>query len=326
MESAKDRLVKYLELAFDVPYGREKKAVVATLPKELSYHQDGEFKTIPRELLLTEAIETTGLVQTGVAATVAEGADQAKCWFNVLPVWRIKGNAYIHAVGEGGMYAAEVPEAAEVPNRTQDYTAATFAIKKYAQSPKISKEMIEDAMVDVIAQEILFAGKAVQNAAERICNNEILEASGTHHDTATTAGYMGVRGAVAARSLLLGLGFNASHVVLHPEAEPFVLNDLISPNPNPSFTGGQIGTYLGMEWLRCGVADVAGGTYTFGYGANDEIGMMVVDKDRAGGICVARPLTVDEYDDPVHDLRGMNVSMRMDCQSFVGTATATVGY
>ena len=332
MESAKETLVKYLELAFDTPYHAEKKAIVASLPKEMSFNQDGEVKTIKRELLLTEAIETTGLVQTAVANTVAEGANLAKCWFNILPVMRIKGNAYIASYGEAGMYAAEVPEAAEVPNRSQDYNAATFAIKKYAQSPKISNEMIEDAMVDVIAEEIKFAGKAVQYAAERICNNAILEGTLAgvtgEWDTTATAGSQGIKAVIKAMAVNRGFGFNPGACVMTPGLEGYCLLDLAAPNVNQTLVGnGSIANgFLGMKWGVCAVADVAGGTYTWGSGSNDYIYGLVVDPAACGAIALARPLTVDEYDDPIHDLRGMNVSMRMDCKAYTSQASTRIVY
>lgn len=320
-------LTKMLELAFD-PYNSRKRELVASLPRELSFYQDGELKTIKRELLLTEAIEGTGLVQTEVAKTVAEGANQAKCWMNVLPVYNIRGNAYIHSYGEGGMYAATVPEGAEVPNRTQNYGAATFAIKKFAQSPKISKEMIEDALVDAIALEIQFAGKAVMNSVEQMINNTILEGSGDEHDSA--GANQGVKAVIQAAARARGNGFMPNAVVLHPEAEGLCLLDLA---PSSNFGGqGVAGNglmppgYLGLSWNVCGVADVTGGTYTWDYDSDGDIGMLVVDTSRCGGVAVARPLTVDEFDDPIHDLRGMVVSMRADAKSYVSTAAVRVEY
>ena len=320
------QLTKMLELAFGAE-GRRRAEIVSTLPKEMSYVQDGEFKTIKRELLLTEAIESTGLVQTEVANVVAEGANQQKCWFKVLPVYNIKGNAYIHAYGETGMYAVEVPEAAEIPNRTQDYGAAIFAIKKYAQSPKISNEMVEDAIVNAIEEEIKFAAKSVLNKCEQVINNAMLEQTTSSFDTLNAN--QGVKAVAAAIAELRGQGFMPDAIVMHPEMEAMCLQDL---TPGNFFPGQSVGVgdalvpqgYLGLKWFTCGVADVAGGTYTWDYDADDEIGAMVVDSSRAGGIAVARPLTVKQYDDPIHDLQGMAISMRMDAKPFVALATCKI--
>ena len=319
----KEKLARSLELAFGCPYNDRRKEIVASMPREMSYNQDGAVKTIKRELLLTEAIEP-GLLQTDVANTVTEGAAQARCWFDILPVYNIKGNAYVHSYGEAGMYADVVAEGAEFPNRSQDYNIATFATLKYGQSPKISNEDIEDARVDVIAQEILFAGKAVQNAAERKVNNAILEGSGDAFDTAGTN--QGVKAIIRAATKLRGNGFNAGAVVMHPDLEGIVLLDINAPNASLIGNGSVPEGYLGMKWERCGVADVAGGTYTWGYSTNDYIGGLVIDPARCGGIAVSRPLTVDEFDGAAHDVKGMNISIRMDAKPFVSTAACRVQY
>jgi hypothetical protein len=318
-----------LELAFHTADGQRRKEIIASLPKEMSYIQDGELKTVKRELLLTEAIETTGLVQTEVANVVAEGSASSQCWQKVMPVYNIKGNAYMHAIGEAEMYAAEVPEAAEIPNRTQDYGVATFAIKKYAQSPKISNEMVEDAMVNVIEEEIKYAAKAVTNKVEQICNNEFLEHATSNWDT--LAANQGVRAVASAIAILRGAGFMPDAVVMHPELEAMCMRDMI---PGNFFPGQSVGTgdalmpqgYLGIKWATCGVADVAGGTYTWDYDADNEVGGLVVDSSRAGGIAVARPLTVKQYEDPVHDLQGMSISMRMDAKTFAPTALCRITF
>ena len=325
-EKPHERLTKMLELAFE-PYNERKKEIVATLPREMSFYQDGSIKTIKRELLLTEAIES-GLLQTDVATTVVEGANQAKAWMAVLPIYNIKGNAYNHAYGEAGMYASIVAEGAEIPNRSQDYGNAAFATVKYAQSPKISNEMIEDARVDVIAQEIMFAGKAVMNSVERKINDTMIEGSGSYIDTAGSD--QGVKAIVKGAAKLRGLGFNPDYVVMHPDLEGKCAIDLA-----PSYNVGAQGVaadgmmpagYLGLQWRRCGIADVAGGTYTFGYDTDNYIGGLVIDSQRAGGIAVSRPLTVDQFDGSIRDMKGMNVTMRMDAKSFVSTAACRIQY
>lgn len=320
-------LNEILELALGIPDNTRKRQIVNSLPRELSYEMDGEPKTIKRELLLTEGLES-GLIQTSVAQKVAEGADLAKCWFNVAPVIRIKGNAYNHPYGEAGFYASTFPEAAEIHSRTQNYGSASFAIQKIGTSPRISNEMIEDGMVDVIAEEIRFAGISVMNKAEQICNDTFLEGSGDEHDA--SGSNLGVKAVISACARLRGNGFMPTDVVMHPEAEAYCLLDLA---PSSNFGGqGVIGNglmppgYLGLKWHTSAVADVTGGSYTWDYDSDGDMGMLVVDRNRFGGIAVARPLTVEGFDDPIHDMKNMAVTMRMDAASFVSTAACRVEF
>jgi len=322
--SKRELLARELELAFD-PYNDRRQRIVSDLPRELEFMQDGERKTIQRELLLTEAIES-GLIQTSVAATVAEGANPAKCWFNILPQFRIKGNVYTWNYGEAGMYAGQVAEGAELPDRTQDYTSVSFAVKKYGQKPRISNEMVEDGMADMIAQEISFAGLAVQNKVEQVVNDEMLESSSDEHDTATTAGSMGVKAVIGARVVVEGHGFQPDAVVMTPGMQGQVLLDMVAPQPIQFGNGAIPNGYLGMKWGMCNVSDVSGGSYVWGYGTNSYIMGMVLDSKRAGAIGIARPLSVERFNDAIHDLQGMSVTMRMDAQAFSGYATARVEY
>jgi hypothetical protein len=321
----KARLSRMLEMAFD-PYGERKKEIVAMMPKELSFNQDGHVKTIKRELLLTEGIES-GLIQTAVADVVVEGSSPARCWMDILPVRKIKGNAYVWNYGQAGAYAGTVAEAAEIPNMTQDYTSSTFTSLKYGRSPKISNEMVEDGMVDVIAEEIAYASKCVMLGFEQACNNTMLEGSGDEWDTTTTAGSLGIKAVIKALAQSVGNGFSPDAVIMHPGFEGFILQDVAAPNPDMLNGGRRIPDgYLGLKWRACGVADIAGGTYTWGSGTDGYIMGMVVDSRRAGGIVQSRGLTIKDYDDPVRDLKGMTITMRGDCNAFVSTACVRVEY
>ena len=319
-----NELKKMLELAYE-PDNARRREIVATLPREMSYNLDGEVKTIKRELLLTESIES-GLIQTEVHNTVAAGADVAKCWFNVLPQFRIKGNAYNYPVGEDGLYAAVVAEGAEFPNRTQNYSSVAFATKKYGVSPKITNEMIEDGMIDVMANELRFAGIALQNAVEVVCLDEMLLYSGVAHDTGGSK--QGTQGVIGAKAVLRSYGYNPTDCIMSPEAEKVVLWDMAPQSGLAGVLGNNASVpqgILGINWHVCNVA-YGGGTYTWSYDTGDDEGMLVVDAARAGAIGISRPLTIENYDDPIHDLKGMACSMRMDCQMLVANAICRVQY
>jgi hypothetical protein len=75
----------------------------------------------------------------------------------------------------------------------------------------------------------------------------------------------------------------------------------------------------------CSVDDDSA-TYTWGYGADGNIGALVLDSRRAGGIYLPRDLTIKNYEDPIRDMQGMTVTMRMDCQSHIAAATCRVEY
>lgn len=320
-------LKDYLRVAMEDNKAAARRLADQPHVRKLGYYDaEGKLKPV-RELLLSDKIEGTNLIQTEVLATVIEGAEPAKCFLDILPTYRTKGNSLRVPYGASGTYAEEYPEGAEIKIKTQDYSSAVFAPKKYAQRPLISKEMVEDANVDVIEQEVRKAGYAVTNAAEKNCLSEILEDSNQEHDTGGSN--QGLKAVISARAIVRGLGMIPDFVVMHPEAEAMVLRDFVAP-ASPGADNVLRGTgmpdgYLGLKWRVCNVED-ASSSHTWDYDSDGDIGMLVIDSTRVGGIHMPRPLTVDNYEDPVHDLVGMTVSMRMDCQSFIADAAARVEF
>ncbi len=291
------------------------------------YDESGKVKPV-RELLLTGDLTGSNLIQTEVHKTVVEGANPMRAFMDILPTVRIKGTTYKWPYGETGVYAEKYPQGAEIGIRTQDYAAATYdASEVIAQRPLISDTMIESGQVDVIEQELQFAGAAVLNKAERICLSRILENSGLEHDTAGSN--QGLKAISRAVTKVKGAGMMPDTVILHPDAEGICVQDVVIPQSPGADTiargQGIPDGYLGLKWRVCSVADDSA-TYTWGYGADGNIGALVLDSRRAGGIYLPRDLTVKNYEDPIRDMQGMTVTMRMDCQSHIANATCRVEY
>jgi hypothetical protein len=223
-------------------------------------------------------------------------------------------------------YAGKVAEAAEIPMRSQNYTPVTFTCDKWAERSGVSNEVIRDGMVDAIVEEVKQTGKRVMLGFEQECNNIMLEASGDEWDATGTAGSLGMKAAIKAMSQAIGNGFSPSAVVMHPGFMAYCLMDIASPNPNPLNVQAIPDGHLGMICRSCGVADVAGGTYTFGSGTDNYIMGMVVDAARAGGIVHAQQMEINEYKDAIHDLSGFTACLRADVNAFIPTATVRVKY
>ena len=153
--------------------------------RKLGYlDENGKVKPV-RELLLTGDLSGSNLIQTEVKATVVEGAQPARAFMDVLPIDRTPGTTFKWPYGASGVYAEKYPQGAEIQVKTQDYSAASYdASEVIAHRPLISDTMIESGQVDIIEQEISYAGAAVMNKAERICLSEILQDSGQVFDTA----------------------------------------------------------------------------------------------------------------------------------------------
>ncbi len=321
-------LKDYLTVALSDSKDEARRLADAPHIRKLGYYDaEGKVQKV-RELLLTGDIEGTNLIQAEVVATVVEGAQPQKAFMDVLPIDRTKGETLKWPYGETGVYAAKYAQGAEIAIRTQDYSAASYdASHIIAHRPLISDTMVEAGKVDVIEEEIKFAGAAVMNKAERICLSEILQDSGLEHDT--KGANQGLKAVAAAATLVKGQSCKPDVVIMHPEAEGKCIQDLVIPqSPRADAVVGNSfipDGYLGLKWRVSNVADDSS-SYTWDYDTDGEIGMLVLDSRRAGGIYLPRDLTVKDYKDPIRDMTGMTVTMRMDCQSHITNATCRVTY
>jgi len=325
-------LIKFLEL--ERADNSERNKIVATLPKELAYFDfEGKPYDKPaRELLLSEAIESTTLIQTEVYRTVAEGSEPAKCWENHIQTVDIKGNAWTWVYGETGTYAGKVAEGGEIPIDTQDYSSKTFTCVKRGVRPLITRELVEDGLFSIVDLELRKAGLRLQNAIEQECLNEMLLDSGSNFDTATTAGAMGSKAVVGAMMQLEGYGFHGTDIVMCPGFAAYVFNDYVpalysgSPGmPVMGAPGAKLTSILGLSAGICNVTYSAG-TYYWAYTTNDYAGALVFDKSAAGGLVFARRPNVEQYVDPIHDLVGCSVTARFDADSLLPYAIVRIGY
>jgi len=301
-------LTKYLEMAYAGP-SETKKLVEKYIPKELAVEHDGKIVRA-RELLLTETVEGTNLIQTEVYKTVLEGANQATCFREALPVVKMKSNSFDWPIGESGYYAVRTPEGAEIPRRVQDYSKRTFTAYKEATRPEITKEMIEDCLFDVVEAEVRKGGKAIENKLNRDVLTTLLDNAGNEHDTAGSN--QGVKAVAAAIGLNKASDFGADVIVMHPDFVSKYLSEFVPTayaGSSDVMNGGNPG-FLGLKPYICSVTDDSD-SYSWDYDSDGEIGALVLDSANAGAIGVRRDITVEDYKDPVHDLQGMTITARM---------------
>lgn len=310
-------LARYLAVASGKEDGKN---IAKMIPKELM-HND---KPV-RELILTNALESTTLVQTEIYKQVVDGAEPYKCYRDALPIFQCNGPALQVNYGETGTYASEVAEGAAIPIETQDYSARTFTIKKYGVRPMISRELVNDGLFDVVALEVAKSGSRLENKLNQLTNNTILEGSGNEHDTATTAGALGIKALASAIAVQKAAGFMPTDAVLTPGMAGYVMLDSL---PTGSYWDGsaKVPSLLGVRLHTCGVADVTGGTYTWGSGTDGFIMGMVIDRMHGAAIAMREDITVENYKDYVNDLHGMSITMRFAPNYINSTAVTRIEY
>ena len=313
----------YLEMAAN-PESSIIKDLAATIPKNIGYNHDGTLMRV-KELLLTEAIESTTLMQAEAHATVMEGAEPSVCIRNALQTVGMKSKEMNWTVGDTGTYAAEVPEATDIPILNQDYDTVQFVAKKYGDRPLISNELIEDGLFNIVDIEMKKSGRRVENRLNQNGITELIDSAGLEHDTA--AANQGIKAIASGVSKVRAAGFNPDTLIMHPSAEAIVLQEFVPTNYYPTesiVNTGMVPNILGLKTYTCGVTK--NGTEEWDYDTDGDIGMVVYDSVAAAAIGMRRDITVEKYNDPIKDMVGMSVTSRFDVEVVIPNATCRIEY
>jgi|GEM_PF-812826 len=289
------------------------------MPRYLSELSVADFKQ-RRELLLSEAIESTTLIQAEFYNTVLEGAEPNKVMRNALRVIPMGSNQQSFTLGETGSVLPIVAEGAELQSNNQDYTKVTLTSKKYGEKGIITNELIEDALYDIVALEVAKSGARAENTLNHVALTMLLDDAGKEHDTAGSN--QGFKAVAAARKTMKQANYNPDICIICAEAEYALITDSQvayasyygSTGPTSAVGRGVVPPLMGIKFTpSLDPADTTydSSTYTWDYGADGEIGMVLVDSaSMAGIIGMRRDITVNKYDDPIRDLKGAALTMR----------------
>lgn len=320
---------------------QERRKLVKRIPSELGAFKIDDFlsgdpmatRYTASELLLTDAIESTSIIAEEVLRTVMAGAEKFKVIRDAgVAMYNTKSNALRVPLGEAQVNAVVVPEGVQIPDRTQNYGYRNFSIVKYATKPRISFEMVEDGLVDVVAEEIFFAGASVENKL----NYDALTALATNAGNTTTQATSGTAGVALntlrqAKKLMKANGFFADTVIMHSEFEADLMANayLLTPYYAGGAGAGVLGQgqlpnpLLGMRWyVTDNGSTTVDGTNPWDYDSNADVGAIVMEAKRGCGIAMRRDRTVNKFDDIEKELKTITVTMRCDVNYLHANAVA----
>jgi len=281
------------------------------------------FKTIvgkeAHALLQTEAtaIADSTLVQEEVYKTVIAGAEPFRCMREVVPIVNTGSYSVRFVKGEAGTYAGKIAEGAAIDIDTQTYSKQDITIDKYGTRPLITNELIEDSLFDIIELELSKAGARMENCLNRQILYQMVQ--GTYKFDTTTTSPAGDHITVSDIAQTVGkikkLNYMPDTLILHPTAEAYLLQD--SNLAYASYAGGTEalrnasigGKIMGLKPYVCTVTDATSPTWDDTTAASD-VTAIVLSKNDAGVLCMRRDITVEDYDDPIHDLMGIAITMR----------------
>lgn len=267
-----------------------------------------------KALLQSNALQTSNLLQEEVYRTISEGAEPWKVMRDILPI--IKTDSYSVRVvkGETGSYADKVAEGAKVPIDTQVYSKEDISIYKIGTRPLITNELIEDCLFDIAELELKKAGARMENKLNRDCLLELLTDLGVT-DVDPAGGHIAVTDIAKARADVETQNYMPDTLLTHPSAEGYLLQD--SNLVYASYAGtaatlntGKIPKIMGLTPYTTTVTTGSTSKYWDGTDAANHYNAVIFDSKASTYLAMRRDLTVEEYDDPIHDILGIACTMR----------------
>jgi len=300
------RLTKILEYA-NSPPNKQKKLL-----------EQKDFPSDMKKLLLDTPSESSDLVRREAIGAVVEGAKSRESCRKLLPIINTNSNTVKIAYGAtpSGVYAQYVSDGAAIPIMTNNYTSGNATIKKAAVRPAITMEMIEDGQYDTIELELRRAGALLENKLNQQVMTTLLDGvSGPANVDPTT--HVTIANIGEVKSNVDAYGWMADSVFIHPAAFGWLYDEA-----NVSDIVDGTHNLLGMKTaiVDC-VTDGTGTAYWDDTDNTNHYYGLVFDSYNFGYIAMREDINVKGYKDPVHDLVGMNVSMRFG----VGIMNANAG-
>jgi hypothetical protein len=266
-----------------------------------------------KELLISDASDADELLQESVYDAIIAGATPARCMRDVIPTVGIGDHQMRVTYASGGAnYATDVAEGAAIPLNEDQFNTVTITPKKVGVRPLITNEMIEDELWSMVEWHLRWAGGAIENKLNKDCLDDFI--AGTTVSDKTGAG--SIDNIAAARGSVTTNGWNPDKMVIAPGFETDLLAEdnfmqAYQYGDNSILKTGNIPGVLGMNVHKLSI--VTGDTYTWGGGfdAASEYGALIFDsKAPFMMLGMKRDISIEQYDDPIHDLVGIAATMR----------------
>ena len=262
-----------------------------------------------------EDIAETTLLQEEVLKKVVEGAEPAVCFRNIVPIIKTDSFSVRVVKTTGGEYAEDIAEGGVIPVNTNELSKVDITINKIGTRPLITKEVIEDSLFDIVEIELAKAGRRMENKLNRDVLYEILSGITTTDTDPGTDNYFKVSDIATALKKVKTENFTPDTLIMHPHAEGLLLQDsnlvyVAYAGGDQTLRTGKIPTLLGLKPYTLSVTTGKTDYYWDDTDNTDHYMGIVMDSKNMAYLAMRRDMTVERYEDPIHDLEGISVTMR----------------
>jgi hypothetical protein len=296
-----------------------------------AFSSDGPFETkkvhsdraIKRALAFEDSIANLDtLFREEIIETVIEGARKAKIARDAATVINVDRQRGDHPRGADFEFAPKVAEGGAITDDAGEYDTVEWNTTKHGVGMAATEELLNQSLVDVIAQNMEYLGRQCENAVNRAFITTLVEDAGNDVDTSAedNRGTASINAGIESVELA---DFMPDSVVQHPKFTKTLFdtaeNNSIIPRANEFGDDEGIRNrvafpLLGIDGYRAsnGMLDPASAE-TWNFDTAGDTGAVVYDRDNIA-IYLYRDIEMKEYDDPIRDLEAINARIEFDVQ------------
>jgi hypothetical protein len=275
--------------------------------------------------------EVDTLFREQLLETVMNGAERRKIARDAANVINADTRRGDVPVGRDETFASEVGEGSEIRDDREEYTTVQYDTTKYGQGARITDELIDHAMVDVVERQIEYVGAAVENAINREWLDTLIDNASNNFDTAGAD--QGVPAINGAYGEVDSDDFMPDSFVTHPQYRTTLFDDSNIAFANRAGTDDVVrervfDPLLSVEHFGASDATYSGAN-SWGFSADGDLGAAVYDSNHLHVVMYnpeGSDIQIKDYDDPIRDLRGVNARVHTDTIFSQQRAASTVEY
>ena len=308
-----------------------------------AFSTDGPFETkkvhsdraIKRALAFEDSIANLDtLFREEIIETVIAGARKAKIARDASTVINVDRQRGDHPRGADFEFAPPVAEGGAITDDAGEYDTVEWNTTKHGVGMAATEELLNQSLVDVIAQNMEYLGRQCENALNRGFITELVE----NADGDVDASAEDNRGVGAINKGIEEVTLNSfvpNSVVQHPRFTK-QLFDSANGNaviPRANEFGSDEGIrdrvafpLLGLEGYRAseGMLD-PDSAETWSYQNTGDTGAVVYDSNNIA-IYLYRDIEMKEYEDPIRDLEAINARIEFDVQYHQPASAARLNF
>ena len=287
---------------------------------------------IPRMLFSASTFEEVNtLFREQLLETVMAGAERRKIARDAANVINAETRRGDVPVGEDETFAPPVGEGSEIRDDREDYDTIEFNTTKYAQGARITDELVDHAMVDVIERQIEYVGAAVENAINREWLNTLVDNASNNFDTGGSD--QGVPAINGAYGEVDDDDFIPDSFVTHPQYRTTLFDDSNIAFANRAGSDDVVRERVFDPLLSVTHYGASSSTYnganSWDFTTDGDLGAVVYDSNHVHCVMYnpeGNDIQVKDYDDPIRDLSGVNARVHTDTIYSQQRAASTVEY